>query len=145
MTLVKFNTKRDRSLLPGFEDVFDSFFKDSFINDKMISRVPAVNISESDGKYHIELAAPGLQKEDFKLSLDQNLLTIAVEKSVEKNDDGKNYNKKEFSYTSFVRSFTLPDTADDSQIEASYENGLLQIDIAKKPEAQAIVRKIEIK
>ncbi|WP_114941174.1 Hsp20/alpha crystallin family protein [Mucilaginibacter endophyticus] len=145
MTLVKFNNKANNSLMPGFNDVFDSIFNDTFFNDRMITRVPAVNISESENNYHVELAAPGLKKEDFKLNLDRNQLAIAVEQQAEQNDQQKNYSKREYSYSSFVRSFTLPDSADHSQIEASYTDGILRIDIAKREEAKAVRRQIEIK
>ncbi|QKJ32914.1 Hsp20/alpha crystallin family protein [Mucilaginibacter mali] len=145
MTLVKFNNNRNNTLLPGFNDVFESIFSDTFFNDRMITRVPAVNISESENSYHVELAAPGLKKEDFKLNLERNQLTISVEQQSEQNDSQKNYNKREFSYSSFVRSFTLPDSADHSQIDASYTDGILCIDIAKREEAKAVRRQIEIK
>jgi HSP20 family protein len=111
----------------------------------MISRVPAVNIAESEGHYHIELAAPGLKKEDFKLDLDRNVLTISAEKTTEQENNDKQYNKREYSYTSFVRSFTLPDSADDAQIDATYTDGILKIDVAKKEEAKSIRRQISIK
>jgi len=146
MTLVKFNNNnRNNTLLPGFNDVFESIFNDTFFNDRMITRVPAVNISESENSYHVELAAPGLKKEDFKLNLERNQLTISVEQQSEQNDSQKSYNKREFSYSSFVRSFTLPDSADHSQIDASYADGILRIDIAKREEAKAVRRQIEIK
>src|ERR1700754_3061873 len=143
MTLVKFNNKANNTLMPGFNDVFESIFNDTFFNDRMITRVPAVNISESGNSYHVELAAPGLKKEDFKLNLERNQLTISVEQQSEQNDSQKSYNKREYSYSSFVRSFTLPDSADHSQIDASYTDGILRIDIAKREEAKAIRRQIE--
>ena len=145
MTLVKFNNKANNSLMPGFNDVFDSIFNDTFFNERMVSRVPAVNISESESNYHVELAAPGLKKEDFKLNLERNVLTIAVEQSAEQTDTQKNFSKREFSYSSFVRSFTLPESADHGQIEASYLDGVLKIDITKREEAKVMRRQIEIK
>ncbi len=145
MTLVKFNNKPNNSLMPGFNDVFDSIFNDTFFSDRMVSRVPAVNISESENNYHVELAAPGLKKEDFKLNLERNQLSISVEQSSDQEDNQKNYSKREYSYSSFVRSFTLPESADHSQIEASYTDGILKIDIAKREEAKAVRRQIEIK
>jgi HSP20 family protein len=146
MTLVKFNPdKRNSSLLPGFSDVFDSIFNDTFFNDRMVTRVPAVNISETENNYHVELAAPGLKKEDFKLNLERNVLNIAVEQTVSQEDNQKNYSKREYSYNAFVRSFTLPESADDSQINASYTDGILRIDIAKREEAKSVRRQIEIK
>lgn len=145
MTLVKFNNNRNNTLLPGFNDVFESIFNDTFFNDRMVTRVPAVNISESDSYYHVELAAPGLKKEDFRLNLEHNQLTISVEQSSDHQDNHKNYSKREYSYSSFVRSFTLPESADDNQIDASYTDGVLRIDIAKREEAKAVRRQIEIK
>lgn len=146
MTLVKFNpAKRNSSLLPGFSDVFDSVFNDTFFNDRMVTRVPAVNISETEDHFHVELAAPGLKKDDFKISLDDNVLNVSVEKQTENNDTRKNYSKREYSYSSFVRSFTLPDSANAERIEAGYTDGVLKIDIAKREEAKAVRRQIEIK
>src|ERR1700744_2391208 len=145
MTLVKFNNDRKNTLLRGFNDVFDSIFNDTFFSERMVSRVPAVNISESENNYHVELAAPGLKKEDFKLNLERNQLSISVEQTSEQQDAQKNYSKREYSYSSFVRSFTLPDSADHGQIEASYVDGVLKIDIAKREEAKAVRRQIEIK
>ena len=146
MTLVKFHPeKRNNSLMPGFNDVFDSIFNDTFFNDRMVTRVPAVNISETENNYHVELAAPGLKKEDFKLNLERNNLTISVEQSSNHEDHQKRYSKREYSYSSFVRTFTLPESADDSQIAASYTDGILRIDIAKREEAKTVRRQIEIK
>jgi HSP20 family protein len=148
MTLVKFNPNGDvkkNGLVPSFTDVFDSIINDTFFADRMMTRVPAVNISESKDHYHVELAAPGLKKEDFKLSLDRNVLSISVEQTHQENREERNYNKKEFSYSSFVRSFTLPDAADENGIEAKYNDGVLCIDIAKREEAKMQSRQIEIK
>ncbi len=145
MTLVKFNSNRNNTLLPGFNDVFESIFNDNFFNDRMVMRVPAVNISQSDNNYHVELAAPGLKKEDFKLNLEHNQLTISVDQSLDHRDNQRNYSKREYSFRSFVRSFTLPESADGDRIEASYTDGILHIDIAKREEAQAVRRQIRIK
>ena len=147
MTLVKFNAdkKNNSSLLPSFNDVFESIFNDSFFNDRLVARVPAANISETEDYYHVELAAPGLKKEDFKINLDRNVLNISVERQNESSDVQKNYSKREYSYSSFVRSFTLPDSANAENIEATYTDGVLKIDIAKREEAKAIRRQIEIK
>ena len=135
MTLVKFNPdKRNSSLLPGFSDVFDSIFNDTFFNDRMVTRVPAVNISETENNYHVELAAPGLKKEDFKLNLERNVLNIAVEQTASQEDNQKNYSKREYSYNAFVRSFTLPESADADGISAHGRHGVLEISIPKKPE-----------
>ena len=147
MTLVKFNpqNRNNNLLLPVVNDVFDSIFNDTFFNDRMITRVPAVNVSESEDHFHLELAAPGLKKEDFKLNLEQNALSISVEKRDEHVESKKNYSKKEYNYSSWVRSFTLPESANAELIEASYADGVLKIDIAKREEAKPVRRQIEIK
>jgi HSP20 family protein len=143
MTLVKFNRDNGKALMPGVNDIFESIFNDTFFSDRMVIRVPAVNISETADHYHIELAAPGLKKQDFKISVDRDQLSISVEQQAEKND--RKYNKREYSYTSFVRSFTLPELADQDRIEAAYEDGVLKIDVAKKEEAKTVSRQIELK
>ncbi|MVN23062.1 Hsp20/alpha crystallin family protein [Mucilaginibacter arboris] len=146
MALVKFNNdKRNNSLLPGFNDVFESILNDTFFSDRMVTRVPAVNISESAENYHIELAAPGLKKQDFKINVDDNVLNISVEQQKENTENNRKYNKREYSYSSFVRSFTLPELADHNRIEAAYEDGVLKIDLAKKEEAKTVSRQIDIK
>jgi len=147
MTLVKFNEGKSRGSLvrPGFDDIFESIMNDTFLSDRMVSRVPAVNISETDGHYHIELAAPGLKKDDFKVNLDRDVLTISAERQTEQIENDKKYNKREYSYSSFVRSFTLPDSADDDGIEAEYTDGVLKINVAKKEEAKTVSRQIAIK
>ncbi|HJP64127.1 MAG TPA: Hsp20/alpha crystallin family protein [Mucilaginibacter sp.] len=147
MTLVKFNPEKrnNGSLMPGFNDVFESIFNDTFFNDRLTSRVPAANLSESEDHYHVELAAPGLQKSDFKISLDRNQLSISVERQYDQQGVQKNYSKREYSYNSFVRSFTLPESADAEKIEAVYTDGILKIDIAKREEAKAVRKQIEIK
>ena len=144
MTLVKFNPNGNAKK-NGFDGVFDSIFNDTFFSDRMMARVPAVNISESKDHYHLELAAPGLKKEDFKLSLERNVLSISVERNSEDSGQERNYNKREFSYSSFVRSFTLPEAADENGIEAKYVDGVLCVDIAKREEAKMQSRQIEIK
>jgi HSP20 family protein len=147
MTLVKFNSdkRNNGSLMPGFNDVFDSIFNDTFFNERMVTRVPAANISETADHFHVELAAPGLKKEDFKINLDQNVLSVSVEQQSENGDVQKSYSKREYSYSSFVRSFTLPDSANAENIEAVYTDGVLKIDIAKREEAKSVRRQIEIK
>lgn len=146
MSLIKFkNGTSGTGLTTGLSDIFESMFNDSFISDRMISRVPAVNVSETENHYHIEMAAPGLKKENFKINLDKNLLSVSVEEQMQNETDNKQYNKREYAYNSFVRSFALPDSADDAQIDAKYEDGVLDIAVAKKEEMKRQVRQIEIK
>jgi HSP20 family protein len=146
MSLIKFNNGNKRNdLSAGINDVFESIFNDSFFTDRMVSRVPAVNVCETQDHYQIEMAAPGLNKEDFKIKLDRNMLSVSVEQNHQTEQTEKNYNKREFSYSSFARSFALPESADDANIEAKYQDGILNISVAKKEEAKQVVRQIEIK
>jgi len=140
MTLVKFNPDKRSNAL----DVFDSIFNDTFFNDRLVARVPAANISETEDHFQVELAVPGLKKEDFKISLDRNVLNVSVEQQSEQNDVQKYYSKREFCYASFVRSFTLPDSANAENIAATYTNGVLKLVIAKREEAKMVRRQIEI-
>jgi HSP20 family protein len=146
MTLVKFNNGlKNNAVGPFFNDVFDSILNDSFIGDKLVARVPAVNIAENENEFHIELASPGLKKEDFKINLDKNILTVSAEKKSESVEEGKKFSKREYSYNSFTRSFTLPESADHSKIEADYTDGILKLIIAKKEEAKFQSREIAVK
>ncbi|MFD0941640.1 Hsp20/alpha crystallin family protein [Pedobacter boryungensis] len=148
MTLVKFNSDKSnnnqRGLVPTFGDVFDSIFTDNFFTRADMSLVPAVNICETTDHYHVELAAPGLSKEDFKINLERKMLTISVQREQSNEQEDKNYSRKEFSYNSFTRSFTLPDSADENNIVAKYNNGVLSVDIPKREEAKHVSRQISI-
>lgn len=141
MTLVKFNN----GLKNNFADAFESLVNDSFIADRLVSRVPAVNIAENDNEFHIELAAPGLKKDDFKINLDKNILSVSAEKKAETDGETKKYSKREYSYSSFVRSFTLPETVDYSKIEADYTDGILKLTVAKREDAKYQSREIAVK
>lgn len=146
MTLVKFNPDNKRNaLMPGFNDVFDSIFNDTFFSDRMVSRIPAANISETADHYHVELAAPGLKKKDFKINLERNVMSISADQRSENKQEERNYTKREYTYSSFVRSFNLPESADENGIQATYVDGVLAIDIPKREEAKTVSRQIEIK
>src|ERR1700733_11386965 len=135
MTLVKFaNGQKNHAVNPFFSDVFDSILNDSFLSDKLASRVPAVNIAETESQFEVELAVPGLKKEDFKISLDKNVLSVSADKQTETVNEDKKFTKREYSYQSFSRSFTLPESADHSKIEADYTDGILKLTITKKEE-----------
>ncbi len=146
MTLVKFaNGQKNHAVNPFFSDVFDSILNDSYLGDKLANRVPAVNISETENQFHIELAVPGLKKEDFKINLDKNVLTVSADKKVENVEEGKKFSKREYNYNSFTRSFTLPEIADAAKIEAEYADGILKLNVAKKEEAKIQTREITVK
>lgn len=133
------------SVNPFVNSVFDNLFNDSFMTDRLVTRIPAVNITETPEAYSIELAAPGLQKSDFKINVDKNIISISVDKKEENEVNEKTYSKKEYSYSSFTRSFTLPDTVDYSNIEAAYTDGVLDVKVGKKEEAIVAKRLIEVK
>jgi HSP20 family protein len=140
MTLVKFNNKT-RNTAPYFNNVFDSLFSDALNKNYGVNKVPNVNIYETENEYSIELAAPGLSKEDFKIDLKKNNLSVWVEKKNEEASQ-KDYSRKEFEYTSFARSFVLPEGIDADKIAAAYTNGILTITIGKdaaKPANKEIV------
>lgn len=146
MTLVKFSPeKKNSALLPGFNDIFESVIGDTFFSDRRITNVPAVNISESAEAYQIELAAPGLKKEDFRVSVERDTLSITSQSSEENSAEGKTYSRREYSFAAFTRSFTLPESADAERIQASYTDGVLMLVLPKKEEAKAVSRQIEIR
>ncbi|PRD48415.1 Hsp20/alpha crystallin family protein [Sphingobacterium haloxyli] len=147
MALIKFpnRTINSDAVNPYVNSFFDNFFNDSFIGDRLITRVPAVNIAETEKSFKIELAAPGLQKSDFKINVDKNMITISAEKKEETSKGDKLYSKKEFSYTSFTRSFSLPDSVNYNEIEAEYIDGVLQVTVGKKEDAIVAKRLIEVK
>jgi len=120
-----FNTGRlFPSLLDADTDLFD------FDGGSLL--VPGANIIENEKDFKIELAAPGLEKKDFKVEVNNGVLTISAEKKEEKKEENENYKRREFSYNSFSRSFTLPDNSVPDKIDAKYENGVLRLVLPKK-------------
>ena len=145
MSLVRFSNQ-----LPS---MFDRFFEGDLFdwsnrNFSMTNTtLPSVNIKENSDEFKVEVAAPGFEKGDFKLELDHDLLTISSEKQIEnETKEDERYSKREFSYQSFTRSFTLPHSADSERIDANYDNGILFVSIPKKEESKPKPsRMIEIK
>lgn len=140
MSIVKRNTN-------WFNDM-PGLFSDRFSNDifnwglsnfsNTNTNIPAVNIKETGDAFEVEMAAPGMSKADFKVELDNNLLTISSEKKTQNEEkNGNQYTRREFSYQSFQRSFQLPkEVVDADKIQARYNNGLLQLTIPKKEEVK---------
>lgn len=121
----------------GMPSILEEFFGDDFVNQMMEDRgksVPAVNVVENNDSYELEIAAPGMTKDDISVDLDNNVLKISGSKKHEDKDEDedKNYMRREFSYTEFERSFTLPEECDENKIEANYEDGVLKVNIPKK-------------
>jgi HSP20 family protein len=125
-------------LFPG---MIDDFFRNELFSpawtNQLNRQLPAVNISEDEDAFHVELAAPGLKREDFKINLDGHLLTIGAETKAQSETKEGNYSRREFNYSSFSRSFTLPEELVDAEkISARYENGVLNLSIPKKETAK---------
>lgn len=117
----------------GFPSVFTQNFNEGI-------SLPMVNIKEDPGAYFVEMAVPGLKKSDFQIDIDNGILSISTEMEEEQNDG--NYTRREFGYSSFKRSFTLPETVDDENIKATYSEGILSIVLPKKEEAKPKPAKI---
>lgn len=117
-------------------DLFDNdtFFEGEFFNG---SSMPAVNVKENTDDFQIELAAPGMKKEDFKVDVENGILCISSETKENKEEKEDNYTRKEFSYSSFSRSFTLPDSINKDAITAKYDDGVLRLTLAKKEEVKS--------
>ncbi|HEY1113997.1 MAG TPA: Hsp20/alpha crystallin family protein [Chitinophagaceae bacterium] len=146
MTLVKF---KQRPVNGDFNNLMDDFFApfSSILgNDVATSTRPPfvpVNITEAEGGYTLEVVAPGLEKEDFKISLDKNLLTIAAEKKEEGEFTGKSI-RKEYKFQSFNRSFTIDEKIDGEAISAKYVNGVLTLNLPRKAEVKEATKQINI-
>lgn len=135
-----------------FPSMFDDFFKpwNEWAGNNFFSReltIPAVNITDEKDDYKVMLAAPGLKKEDFNIDIDGNLLTISCEKEESKEEQKANHTRREYNYSSFSRSFTIPEEVKQDKIEANYKDGVLHLVLPKKEEAKkaALTRHIDIK
>ncbi len=137
MTLVKRNGGWLNPLPTLFDDFFNRDWSNSNFSDTNTT-IPAVNIKETAENYEVEVAAAGMTKKDFKVELDGNTLTISSERSNQKEEgEDEKYSRKEFSYQSFQRTFTLQkDVMDIDKIKAKYDNGLLHLLIPKREEAK---------
>ncbi len=145
MKPVKYNPFLPKSVNTFFDDVFNRGLSDFFGRDFFISE-PSVNVVETKDNYRIEVAAPGLDKADFQIEVDKGYLKISASK--EQKDEVKegSYMRREFNFSSFSRSFELPNSVDADKIAANYENGVLLITVPKKAEARVERgRVIEIK
>lgn len=127
-----------------FPSHFDDFFRpwgEWFANDGFaggIRNIPSVNIIESNDSYQVSLAAPGLEKNDFRVDIDGNIITIRSEKEEKKEEKEKNYTRKEYNFSSFSRSFTLPADVKQDKIEAAYVNGVLKLSLPKKEDVKKL-------
>jgi HSP20 family protein len=138
MTLIKWKNNAnvmDR-FIPVWNDLFNDFMNEDVLQKDFFKSMPAVNIMERENDFRIELAAPGLQKGDFKIEVEKNLMTISAEKKSEKKDENERFTRKEFSFSSFKRSFSLPEHVNAENTTAEYVDGVLQLTLPKKEEAK---------
>ncbi|WP_343631109.1 Hsp20/alpha crystallin family protein [Fluviicola sp.] len=135
-------TSKDEELTaPNWSDFFaDRVFSNRWPFHKM-ELFPAVNIKESDDAFHTEMAVPGFSKKDFKIDVDGSYLTISADKTRETNESNERYTKKEFESKSFSRTFNLPENVDADNIEATYQEGILQLIIPKKEKRKPTLKK----
>ncbi len=151
MTLVKSNVPLFPALPQFFDDVLSKDFFDWGLKNFSVTNttIPAVNIVESPDQFTVEMAAPGMEKQDFHIELDNEVLKISSQKqhASQEMKEGDRYTRREFSYQSFQRSFHLPKSIVDlNKVQAKYENGILRILIPKREEAKALApRTIDIK
>ncbi len=126
--------KRNNLVFPA---LMNEIFKPDWFGgmENLSSNVPAVNIKENEKDFELELAVPGRKKYDFNIEINDNVLTVSSEITTESEAATHNYSRKEFGYTSFKRAFTLPETINEDQIEAAYEDGILKFVLPKKAEA----------
>lgn len=135
---------------PWFPSIFDEFFPENRLDSINYERfsIPSVNIKENLSNFVIELAVPGLKKEDIAIEVEKDLLKVSSKNTSEEvkteENEGRKYSRKEFNFSSFERSFTLPDLIQVDEIHANYENGILSIELPKMEEAKNIKRMVEI-
>ena len=145
MTLTKYH----RCARPNAFNMYfdDSRTRDFFMNPwkAQWTQVPNANVKETSEAFTIELAAPGMEKSDFNISVDENTLTISAGRKAEVKNENENYSRREFSYANFSRSFKLTEIVDSEKISATYVNGILNVTIPKKPaETKNDLRKIVV-
>ena len=141
MTLIKFKNSNGLSTYPNFERTinFPSFFNetlDRLWKDEAVQWMPSVNIKERSEDFKIDLAVPGMDKNDFKIEVDNGLLTITGERREEKTEENEKLTLREFNYGSFKRVFNLPETANVEKITANYKDGVLVLTIGKREDSR---------
>lgn len=147
MSLIKW--KKRNAMFPNVNSIFDDFFADDdalFRKWKNVSAFPSVNVKNEENCFCLEVAAPGLKKDDFKVEIDKGVLTISSETEKEEKEETENFTRQEFSYSSFSRSFWLPEDVKSDEIDATYEDGILKLVIPKEETtSEKEVKKITIK
>jgi len=144
MALIKWNP--EQTLFPSISSWMDDFFPDSGIPKPSVTGVsiPAVNVTETKDAFKLSVAAPGFKKEDFKLEVKNGFLTISGESSAEKEDKEETFTRKEYSYNSFSRSFSLPENVKAEDVVAKYADGVLKVTLPKKKADEKPVKQISV-
>lgn len=129
-------------MFPAFNSMVNDFFRDDDFFDHRfrMMKTPAINVLETDEAFKLEVAAPGMKKDDFKLEVDNGYLFISAETKFEKEETEENYTRKEFNFSTFKRSFWLPEGVKENKIKATYKDGMLYVNLPK-----AVVKKVEPK
>lgn len=127
-----------------FSDFFDDDRWPTFSGSEWASKIPAANIQEMDNEFQIELAAPGMKRDDFNVDVENGMLTISSEKEDNVDEEKEGYSRKEFSYSSFSRSFFLPENIDENNIKATYKEGILSLSLPKMNEPESTKKEIKI-
>lgn len=130
----------------NFRPFFPSLFDDDFFtaSTSRPNSLPAVNIREDDKNYFLELAVPGMDKKDLKIDIDEDVLTISSEQKNETEESNEGYTRKEFNYSSFVRSFYIPENVNRDAINANYKEGILTVSFPKHEEVKKITKQVKI-
>jgi len=129
----------------SLESLIEDFWKNDDLVNQSVKEEPTVNIIDKNGVYKVKVSAPGFKKKDFKVAVEDGSLIISAETSAEKKEEKENYVRKEFSTSSFVRSFHLPDSISLGHIKANYKGGLLNITINKSNLDKKEVKEIKIR
>ncbi len=145
MTLVKFNHQPARTFSSLVDDIFNGkFINRDFATSDFFGQQAPVNILENKDSYVIDVVAPGFDKGDFKINLDKQTLTLSAEKKTEQAAEGDKQIRREFSFRSFSRSFTVDENIDADKINAKYENGVLKVTLPKKEAKQETAKEITV-
>ena len=143
MTLMKksnFPSLLNERWLTDFFDT-DRFFDSDLLKLASVPTLPLVNIIEEEKEFVVEMAVPGMAKKDFHIAIENGVLNVSAENKVEKEEVKKNFTRKEFSFNSFNRSFTLPENVNEEKVDANYENGILKLHIGKKVLTKVLPKK----
>ena len=136
MKLMKVNHRFDRQMFPSIFDNWFDFDLARLPGSDSVETMPAINVLEKNDGFELQVAAPGFSKADFKVNVENEVLTISAETENKSDEEKSKYTRCEYSYGTFRRSFTLPDTVDGDKIEAGYNEGILKVFIPKQEEAK---------